>query len=386
MQQPEGFENGKKVCKLLKSIYGLKQASHQWNKTFTQFLEKHNLMRLKKDSCIFKDAASRIIIALYVDDGLILSRDSTKLREVINFMQTAFKIRVANLKTFIGLQVTKLTDGSIIVHQEDYTKKVLKKFELSECKGSSTPFDVSQKLGKDGAPDGRESQEVDVPYREALGCLNYLSQQTRPDIAFAVSFLSRFSESPRLAHWNAVKRIMRYLKETSGYGLMFRRSFANNLIVAYCDADFAGDIDKRHSTSGYVILMNGGAVAWKSAKQKTVATSTTEAELVAASSACKAVLWARQLLAELGIEQHDATTMFVDNQSAIAIAGNRQSKEKTKHMQVKDMFIQEVIEQKHVKVKYVESENQLADGLTKPLAGPDLQRISMELGMTTLRE
>jgi len=390
MQQPEGFVKGKgMVCKLKKSLYGLKQASRSWNKTFTDFLLKFDLKPLKKDSCVFvrhgagtKSGSTALIVALYVDDGLVLCNNLTIIDDVMRHLKSKFEITVMDPKCFIGLQIYRdRPKREIFVNQSFYINRIIERFNMSEAKTASTPFDYTQRLGKVGAPDGKKHIIVDVPYREAIGSLLYASQGSRPDISFAVSFLSRFCSEPTLAHWRAVKRVMQYLKDKPNLGLHYSKSGKENQIVAFADADHAMDIDTRHSTTGYVVLLNGGPIVWRTKKQSIIAASTTEAEFVAASVACREILWARQLMSEIGREQCEPTNLYVDNQSAICLISNQQLHEKTKHIQIKYLLVQEAQEKGWIKVQYVRSDEQKADMFTKGLSKGQLTKLICAIGM-----
>lgn len=192
-------------------------------------------------------------------------------------------------------------------------------------------------MNKDGPSDGEDHEIVQVPYREAIGSLMYAMIGSRPDIAYAVGFLSKFCEARRVVHWNTVKRVFRYLRDTAQHGLLYGRNHSNSVnLECYVDADFAGEVDSQKSTTGYVIIYCGTADIWKSSKQSLVATSTTEAEFIAASMACREVLWARQLMRELGQlkEVQEPTTVYVDNRSVIKRIMNSQIHARTKHIDI----------------------------------------------------
>lgn len=243
----------------------------------------------------------------------------------------------------------------------------------------------SQKLNANGALDNQDHKTIIVPYREAIGSLLYVSQGTRPDIAYAVNFLSRFCEQPKLAHWNAVKRIIRYLKLEPQLGIIYSSSIkSKNKLIAFSDSDFGGDLDTRHSTSGYMLMLNHGPVIWKSSKQKTIASSTTEAEFVAASVSCREIIWARQLLKELRRDQIDPTPLLIDNQGAICLIKNNQLNNKTKHIQIKYLLILEAQSNCEVLVEYINTNQQKADMLTKALPRNQLKTLIVAAGMIAI--
>lgn len=373
MEQPQGYEKDRnKVCLLKKSLYGLKQAPRVWNKCFVDFLKKFELKPLVTDSCILTRQPTKadnkiLIAAIYVDDGLICSNDNKLEIAVIDHLKKAFEITIMDPKCFVGLQIQRdRKNKTIFINQSHYVEKILERFNMKNCSTRTTPLDINLKLCLKGSTDDVESKNVDVPYREAIGSLMYLMIGTRPDIAFAINLLSRYSNNPKLAHWKALKRVLQYVSETKNLGILYEGKDLPQL-KCYVDSDYAACIDTRRSTCGFVISINGGSIIWKSTKQKTVATSTVEAEFTAASLACKEILWCRQLLKELNWQQTNPTEVFIDNQGAIKLIVNNKVHPKTKHVDVQYMFIREVVESNQISVSYVRSENQLADILTKAL-------------------
>ncbi len=210
--------------------------------------------------------------------------------------------------------------------------------------------------------EGEDPVDPDNPYAQVVGSLLYLSVTTRPDIAQAVGVLSKFMSNPMSAHWQAAKGVLRYLTGTLDYGITF--AGGDTTVIGYCDADFAGDLDTRRSTTGYVFIMNGGAISWQSKRQPTVAASTTEAEYMAAAQATKEALWLRKLLADLKL---DTGTMIIkaDNQSAIKILKNPILSARSKHIDVIYHFARERVARQDVKFEYIDTEHMIADALTK---------------------
>lgn len=363
MKQPVGFEDGSgRVCKLVKSLYGLKQASRCWNKKFTTFINKFNFVACSADPCVFvcgKDGV-RIILAIYVDDGLIAASTEASINPLIDFLREELEIKLFNAEYFLGLELKKLDSRSILLHQTSYAKRILDRFNMSECSGVATPVDSNQIL--DDSPDSEIST---FPYREAVGSLMYLAVATRPDISFAVGVVSRFLEKPTYAHVTAVKRILKYIKATYNYGIRFDPTESIELL-GYSDADYAGDRQTRRSTSAYVFLFGGNVISWSSERQKCVALSTTESEYMAASNAIKELLWLQNLLMEL-IGADVKTTFLMDNQSAIRLIKNPEFHKRTKHIDVRYHFIREKFEEGRFNLDFVPSEEQVADVLTKGL-------------------
>ncbi|XP_039310741.1 secreted RxLR effector protein 161-like [Solenopsis invicta] len=196
----------------------------------------------------------------------------------------------------------------------------------------------------------------------------YLSVGTRPDISYPVSILSKFLEVPLREHWTAAKRILKYLKSTPNLGIVYNRMTSKpNQLIAYSDADYASCLDTRKSTSGVILMLNDGPIIWSSRKH-IVATSTTDAEYVAAYDATKEVVWSRQLLKDIGVEQFEPTTLFCDNAATQKLIENPIFHRKSKHVDIKFHYTRELVKQKQIKIQHVSTQSQLADILTKPLA------------------
>ena len=228
----------------------------------------------------------------------------------------------------------------------------------------STPVDTSIKFIQATEDEQCIDQQV---YQSAIGSLlYYLSVATRPDITFAVSNMARFSSKPTTQHWTGVKRIMRYLQGTINHGILYTK-LSSRECIGFSDADWAGDLDNRRSTSGYLFQISGGPVSWRSKKQSSVALSTAEAEYVALASSAQEAVWMRQLTTELGSAPTDATTIFEDNQSAISMASNPQFHGRAKHISIKYHFIREKVSDGMVKLRYCPTNEMIADMLTKGL-------------------
>ncbi|POM67427.1 RxLR effector candidate protein, partial [Phytophthora palmivora] len=224
--------------------------------------------------------------------------------------------------------------------------------------------DSSAKLMK---PSEDEYFVAKYPCRELVGALMYLATSTRPNIAYAVGEVAKFCERYNKSHWVAAKRILKYLKTTQDVGLVFNGGIKGEL-VGYADANWAGDLDTRRSTTGYVFFLNGSAISWKSKRQPTVATSSTEAEYMALYNAIQEAVWLRQLLKDLGYENKGATTIYQDNQGCIALAKNPAYHTRTKHIDIKFHFLREKVESKTVELEYKPTDEMIADGFTKALA------------------
>ncbi|CAH2091010.1 unnamed protein product [Euphydryas editha] len=298
MEQPPGFEiDNNKVCMLQKSIYGLKQASRVWNETVHKLLTTHGYSQTRCEPCVYvkRNNTKSTILALYVDDFYIFSNCNSEKEALISFLKSNFEIKnLGSIKDCLGISVHRDRDrGTIILKQSAYIRRLLVRFGMLECKGVSTPMSVNDKFEKP-----LENDECKFNYRELIGGLMYLSVCTRPDISFSVSMLSQFNNNYNLSHWLAAKRILRYLKNTLNYGLIFTKCKNDNLEV-FADADWANDPVDRKSYSGFLIKFGNNTVNWESRKQRCIALSSTEAEYLAISDACKDVLFIKNFWYEI---------------------------------------------------------------------------------------
>lgn len=260
MRQPEGYSDKTgRVCKLKRSLYGLKQSPRCWNRRFTEFIKKQEMKRSSADPCLFtrEKNGKKLIIVIYVDNGLVAGSDKREIDFFVNELKKEFKITIGSFDSFLGIQVKQKEDGSIFITQRLYSEKILEKFGMAQSKTVSTPIEGQIE----------ESEEVlkdQIPYRQAVGSLMYLMTATRPDLAYALSIVSTKLDSPTQAYWMAVKRIYRYLKGTVNYGLLFQKNCKEKELRVFSDSDFAGDPITRHSRTGMVSIYGGAALSWLS--------------------------------------------------------------------------------------------------------------------------
>ena len=377
MEQPEGFiMNPDLVCKLKRSLYGLKQSPRCWNVVLDEHLKNIGFAQHKEDPCLYTATGGEtVIVAVYVDDILIATETKNKMNHVKEMIAQRFNVRdLGQLKSFLGVQVKQDNDG-IWIGQPGYATKVIEKFGMLQCKPVATPVDTSQKLKKGDGGDATVDQTL---YQSAVGSLLYLSGWTRPDIAFAVRNVAKFTENPTMQHWIAVKRILRYIKGTLDYGIQYRKG--NEQLLGYSDASWANDLDDRKSVSGYIFMLSGGPISWRSKKQTTVALSTAEAEYVALAAAAQEAVWLRSVMKGLN-KEIPPTVIHEDNQSAIAIAKNPQFHSRTKHVDIKYHFVRELVEDGIIQLSYCESGNMMADILTKGLAAPQHNKLRTGLNI-----
>ncbi len=314
-------------------------------------------------------------MCLYVDDLIFTGSNPRMFDEFKKVMTREFEMTDIGLMAYyLGIEVKQKEEG-IFISQESYAREILKKFKMDDCKSISTPVECGVKLSKHD-----KGESVDPTFFKSLvGSLRYLTC-TRPDILYAVGLVSRYMENPTTTHFKTAKRILRYIKGTIDFGLLY--SFSNDYkLVGYSDSDCGGDIDDRKSTTGFVFFMGDTAFTWMSKKQPIVTLSSCEAEYVAATSCVCHAVWLRNLLKELSMTQEEPTKICVDNKSAIALAKNPVFHDRSKHIDIRYHYIRECITRKDVQVEYVKSQDQIADIFTKPLKFEDFARLRNLLGL-----
>lgn len=374
----EGF-----TCKLRRSLYGLKQAPRCWNTKFVEMLKLFEMRQTQCDSCVFVGSGNKMIfLALYVDDGLIFAESELTIQRVIGYLKKHFEVKLLNSACFLGLEIVQDREkSSIFLHQRGYIKRLLERFKMSDSKGVATPLESGHSLNK---PETLKEKPVEgIPYAEAIGSLLYCGMSTRPDIAYALSVLSKFTKEPRQLHWKGVKRVMRYLKATLNQGLMYR-AVDEPKVTCYVDADYAGDQQNRRSTSGMVTFINTGPISFKAKQQDTVATSTTQAEYVACYVGVKDLIWITRFIDELGVPMDNQGWLMCDNQGAIRLVKNPEFHDRTKHIETKFHFIREYWTAGVFELRYVQTDEQRADIFTKALTAVKHNHLKEEIGCVVL--
>ncbi|MCQ7012854.1 hypothetical protein M9Y11_18445, partial [Clostridioides difficile] len=327
MKQPEGFiAKGQEhmVCKLKKSIYGLKQASRSWNIRFDEVIQSYGFTQCPDEQCVYRRRDENVVVflVLYVDDILLIGNSKKVLSDVRVWLSKQFDMKdLGEAGHILGIKIIRdRRKRSLCLSQASYIDTILTRFNMQDSKKGFLPFRHGVHLSRDQSP--KTSEEIEamktIPYASAVGSLMYAMLCTRPDICFAVGMVSRYQSNPGKAHWEAVKHILKYLRRTRDYVLVYR---ANELEpLGYTDSDFQSDRDQSKSTSGYVFTLGGGAIVWRSVKQKCVADSTMEAEYVAASEAAKEAVWLKNFLMDLDVipSLPKSITLFCDNSGAVA--------------------------------------------------------------------
>ncbi|GJY68991.1 putative ribonuclease H-like domain-containing protein [Tanacetum coccineum] len=379
VSQPPGFvdpDHPKKVYKVVKALYGLHQAPRAWYATLSTFLEKHGYKRGTIDKTLFikRDKKDIMLVQVYVDDIIFGSTNKSWCDEFEALMKSRFQMSsMGELTFFLGLQV-KQNKGGIFISQDKYVAEILKKFDLVNVKAAITPMETKLPLTKD-----EEAFDVDVHlYRSMIGSLMYLTA-SRPDIMYAVCVCSRFQVTPKISHLNAVKRIFKYLKGKPNLGLWYPRESPFDL-EAFSDSDYGGSNLDRKSITGGCQFLGQRLISWQCKKQTIVATSTTEAEYVAAANCCGQVLWVQNQLLDYGFNFMN-TKIHIDNESTICIVKNPVYHSKTKHIEIRHHFIRDCYEKKLISVEKIHTDLNVADLLTKPFDGPRFNYLVVSIGM-----
>ncbi|RVW37810.1 Retrovirus-related Pol polyprotein from transposon TNT 1-94 [Vitis vinifera] len=365
------------VCRLRRSLYGLKQSPRAWFGRFSSVVQEFGMLRSTADHSVFyhhNSLGQCIYLVVYVDDIVITGSDQDGIQKLKQHLFTHFQTKdLGKLKYFLGIEIAQSSSG-VVLSQRKYALDILEETGMLDCKPVDTPMDPNVKLVPgQGEPLGDPGR-----YRRLVGKLNYLTI-TRPDISFPVSVVSQFLQSPCDSHWDAVIRILRYIKSTPGQGVLYENR-GHTQVVGYTDADWAGSPTDRRSTSGYCVFIGGNLISWKSKKQDVVARSSAEAEYRAMALATCELIWLRHLLRELRFGKDEQMKLICDNQAALHIASNPVFHERTKHIEVDCHFIREKIASGCVATSFVNSNDQLADIFTKSLRGPRIKYICNKLG------
>ena len=341
------------------------------------------------DECVYVKRTRNgfVYVCLYVDDMIIAAKTSEEIHDVKKSLKNAFKMKeLGPVKFILGMEIDhNTTAGTLMIKQTRYIDDVVKRFGQENAKAVDNPCAAGLRLSKSQSP-GTDSERTVMrlkPYRSLIGCLLYITTCTRPDIAFVVTQLSRFLENPGQQHWNAAVRVLRYLKSTRQHGIIYQGGSGNVILKAYSDADWGTNIDDRRSVSGVIVMIGNAPVVFKSKFQRTVALSSAEAEYMAWSLCVQEVLWTRAILTDMGMLQKRATTIWEDNQGAIALAQNAGYHARTKHVDIRHHFIRENVERGTVTIKYIDTKNHLADILTKSFGTKTLKFLRDGSGITT---
>jgi hypothetical protein len=379
-----------------------------WYNRLSEYLIGLGYVNNELCPCVFikKSTSGYAIIAVYVDDMNLIGT-SKELIETAEILKKEFEMKdLGKTRYCLGLQIEHRKDG-ILVHQSNYTQKVLRRFSHHDAKSLPTPMIVrTLDINKDPFRPKGDDEEILSPecsYLGAIGALLYLAQCTRPDISFAVNCLARHSTAPTRRHWNGIKDIFRYLSGTMDMGLFYPYASSsestplgtrnNATLVGYADAGYLSDPHKGRSQSGYVFTIGNTAISWRSRKQTLVATSTNHSELIALYEATRECVWLRAFIGhirstcELSHDPDEPIVIYEDNTAVIDQAKHGYIKgDTTKHISPKLFFTHQQQEHQKIEVKHIGSESNHADLFTKSLPKYSFQKHVKAIGLRKLSE
>ncbi|KAI5312501.1 hypothetical protein L3X38_041674 [Prunus dulcis] len=391
MKQPDGFiQKGEEdlVCRLQKSIYGLKQASRQWYLKFDEVVKCQGFIENPLDECIYQKFQGRhyIFMLLYVDDILLASSNLSLLHDTKRMLSNRFQMTdLGEANYVLGIEISRDRErGLLSLSQKGYIERILTRFNMQNCIGCDVPFSKGDKLSSEQSPKTEQEklEMQDKPYASLVGSLMYAQVCTRPDLAFSISVLGRFQSNPGQAHWIAGKKVLRYLQRTKEYKLIYRRVEELKL-EGYADADFAGCLDTQKSTSGVVFLFARGAVAWRSVKQQYISTSTMQAEFLAIYEATSIAMWLKNFMSMLKVVDSikRPIQLWNDNSAAVYFAKGNKRSGGLRHLQLKFLSAKEKIRDGYTALDHIGTDFNIADPLNKGLPNHVFHRHVKRMGL-----
>ena len=400
MEQPEGVPRvkGKEdwVCSLRKALYGLKQAGRTWHEKIDSTFKARGFTPLQSDQCVYikRSSTSIVIIALYVDDIILVSSDVAELNTLKGQLSATYEMEdLGEAKYGLGTETTRDRQARTITStQSAYTKAVVER-HLTDTPSDDKPVTVSTPMNTDArhikaAVNEQADTRTIKAYQSAIGSLMFAMLCTRPDIAFSVAVLSKYAHNPTSIHQEGVTRVLQYLRDTPRLGITYTGEPSTTdepQLIGYCDADWAANRDDRKSVTGYAFALCGGVISWQSKKQTTVALSTVEAEYMAVASAVKEALWWRAQLSGLGFDITLPTTLHSDNKGCISLSKNPEHHANTKHIDLRYHFIRDHIADKRtIHLQYINTTAMTADVFTKALSRERHQAALELLGMQAI--
>lgn len=380
MEQPPGFIDTDRpdyVCRLHKAVYGLKQAPRAWYMELCSFLLSSGFKNSLADTSLFvlHYGGHHIYLLVYVDDILVTGNTNTGIQRILTLLAERFSVKDAeDLNYFLGIEAHRTSTGLHLCRRK-YILDLLHKYDMMNAKPVTTPMASSPKLSLTSGT----ALSDPTKYHRLIGSLQYL-QFTRLDIAYAVNHLSQFMHRPTEEHWQAAKRILRYLAGTPTHGIFYTAK--NSLTLrAYSDADWVGDRDDYVSTNSFVIYLGQHPISWSAKKQNGVARSSTEAEYRAVANATSEIIWICSLLSELGVSLQSAPIVLCDNVRETFLCANLVFHSHMKHIVIDYHFVRGQVQQGALSVLHVNNRDQLADALTKPLTRARFLELPNKLGV-----
>ncbi|XRB19760.1 retrovirus-related Pol polyprotein [Pseudoscourfieldia marina] len=369
MRPPKGTNYGpNKICRLLKSLYGLKQAGRNWYLDLKDYLVELGFKPGEVDIGMYSAAVgteNEIWILVYVDDIIFASKNEQTKDILAGHLRKKYRItEPAQLTWALGMKISFAADG-IILTQDLYMSKILERFGFtSAAKSATTPLAHGTTLTRAD----EEDAEARHLAQQFVGAILYAAVISRPDLSSTVRAMSHVMSKPPSNFEACKKHVLRYLSGTINRGIKYNTNSNVPLkLIGYCDASWGDNHENRRSTSGYIFFLNGGPISWASYLQTTVALSTVESEVMALTEAIKEAIYIRRLLESLGAAQEGPTIIYTDSTGAEALVDHPTSHRRTKHIEIRREFIKFHIGHETVKIERVSTKDQLADIMTKPL-------------------
>lgn len=374
-----GVDRATHVLKLLKSIYGLKQAGRVWNEKFTREILNLGFKISDADPCIFVHTTiPNLHLGIFVDDCFVVGTPE-KVAETKNKLCQIFPMHdLGKLNYALGIKIEQSKD-CITLCQDAYVERLLEKFNMVDCKPTATPLPLKAQKEEDN---NEPFEDINL-YQQLVGSLIYLSNITRPDLAYAVSHLARAMSNPTMNNWIHAKRVLRYLKGTPNLALKYSKN-STDAIFGYSDSSYAEELDRK-SVGGYIFIQAGAAITWRSSRQPIVAQSSAEAEYIALADAAKEAVWLRKMQKDFNIALTQPTIIYEDNQSAIKLSKNPIHSRRSKHIDVMYHATREYAKNGIIAIEYLPTENMVADALTKPLAHVLHDKFRAGMGLVQLQ-
>jgi len=366
VNQPEGYEDGtNKVYKLIKSMYGLSESPRDWYKCLNDYLISIGFERSKVDLCLYSHGEGNDTVYLlnYVDDIFLCCKNKGKIKIIKGILSKRFAIKdLGDIKEYLGIRIDyDCKDGKMELSQNEYIEFLAKEYSVENSKLYKTPMETKLKI------ESSDLHDESLKYRNLLGALLYISSCTRPDISYSVNYLSRFQNCYNRTHFKYALRILKYLYLTKDLKLCYNRNNDCEMCDCYVDADWAGDVTDRKSTTGYVIRLYGNVIYWKSKKQKIVTKASTYAEYVALSEAISKVQVIKGLIDFFRIKSTKPLRVYEDNDGAVKIANKGNFTKNSKSIEIQYHFVHESVKEGLVEVCKTDTENNIADIFTKAL-------------------